>query len=240
MLRSPAPGTAVMPWGAEAHGNTAASLTCGLCCWEMGFWLPNYWGEQPCRCHPAWRQVKQFPCFHMHPKLITALEKPQWNEGEQENYFFLSSSVSKYFFLFNFLSQLNTLGNLKVFSIWYSSEKSYHQIACSFSSNIVHASAPASPSMVAAVWDENRNETLMVSYPVLLRLALAQPLAAWLCSRGQLRALGNFPEMGQPVFVRALSCLCLEKAEKADFYVKISVQNFSKMNELSSCNRIVS
>lgn len=37
MLRSPAPGTAVVPWGAEAHGNAAASLTYGLCCWEMGF-----------------------------------------------------------------------------------------------------------------------------------------------------------------------------------------------------------
>lgn len=88
------------------------------------------------------------------------------------------------FFLFNFLSQLNTLGNLKVFSIRYSSEKSYHQMACSFSSNIVHVSAPASPSVVAAVQVENRNETLMVSYPVLLHIALAQPLLSDLALGG--------------------------------------------------------
>lgn len=49
-----------------------------------------------------------------------------------------------FFSLFNFVSQLNTLGDLEVFLMQCGSEQSYQQMAFCFSINIIPAAAPAS------------------------------------------------------------------------------------------------
>lgn len=149
---------------------------------------------------PAWHQVNQFSCFHMHPKWTAALENP----------FLPLLSPNTFSFLFNFFSQLNTLENVKVFLICYSSEKSYHQMACTFSSNIVHASAPASPSVVAGGLSWKREWSCDGLRPIQLYLTLVQPLLPALLVR-------QLPRKGIACICEDVELLLLRKAKEDGF-----------------------